>query len=162
VSGRNCDDCGGPHQNRNVNRCNGCRIGKCDCCGCACKPQYRVCYQCSRSKTTIPPKRPQAPVVSDSVSTTTTIPPKRSQAPVVSACRLCGIMCSPNTFAPGTAVCSSCWDSLLTDWESQFPRSQPGQRVAAPEPVPAELPTPDTKGPTLTDDELADLLGFAL
>lgn len=43
---RNCDTCGKPHQNRVVDRCNICRIGRCDKCGNKCKVKYACCYNC--------------------------------------------------------------------------------------------------------------------
>lgn len=44
--GRTCENCGSGHQNRKVNRCNNCRIGKCDKCDRQCNPKYKVCYNC--------------------------------------------------------------------------------------------------------------------
>lgn len=46
-SSRTCADCGEPHQNKIVNRCNKCRIGICDKCNKKCNPKYRKCYNCA-------------------------------------------------------------------------------------------------------------------
>lgn len=45
-SGRNCEQCGNPHKNRVVNRCDECRRGKCDKCGKVCDEYYKKCYKC--------------------------------------------------------------------------------------------------------------------
>jgi hypothetical protein len=46
-SGRTCEQCGEPHKNRIVNRCNECRNGLCDYCGKTCGMDYTKCYHCS-------------------------------------------------------------------------------------------------------------------
>ena len=43
---RTCDECGEPHKNRIVNRCNLCRQGRCDSCGISCGTIYKTCYKC--------------------------------------------------------------------------------------------------------------------
>jgi len=45
-SGRTCDICTEPHKNRVVNRCNKCRIGRCDICDNDCSEVYKKCYKC--------------------------------------------------------------------------------------------------------------------
>ena len=45
-SSRTCDQCGNPHRNRKVNKCNECRRGTCESCGCSCNPDYAKCYNC--------------------------------------------------------------------------------------------------------------------
>ncbi len=50
-SGRTCDDCGEPHRNRKVNRCNECRKGKCDECDKKCNPDFPTCYACKFGET---------------------------------------------------------------------------------------------------------------
>lgn len=45
-SGRTCELCDEPHQNRIVNRCNDCRVGVCDKCSKECNPKYKLCFQC--------------------------------------------------------------------------------------------------------------------
>ena len=47
---RTCDMCGQPHKNRVVNRCNDCRLGRCDTCGCECRAQYKACFECHQGK----------------------------------------------------------------------------------------------------------------
>lgn len=44
--GRTCSECGDPHRNRKVNKCNGCRQGSCDRCGKGIEYQYKVCWGC--------------------------------------------------------------------------------------------------------------------
>ena len=49
-SGRTCEKCGEPHKNRIVNRCNDCRVGICDGCGCSLRnPQYPKCWSCAHT-----------------------------------------------------------------------------------------------------------------
>ena len=43
---RTCDTCGQAHKNRIVNRCNLCRQGLCDTCGCECSTKYKNCFSC--------------------------------------------------------------------------------------------------------------------
>ena len=43
---RTCDMCKRPHKNRVVNRCNLCREGVCDKCGCECNAFYKTCFKC--------------------------------------------------------------------------------------------------------------------
>lgn len=45
-SGRTCSECGEPHKNRVVNRCNECRISRCDLCGVNIDIKYKKCYRC--------------------------------------------------------------------------------------------------------------------
>ena len=45
-AGRTCDECGEPHKNRIVNRCNNCRQGCCDSCGISSGTIYKKCYKC--------------------------------------------------------------------------------------------------------------------
>ena len=47
---RTCDTCGEPHKNRTVNRCNQCRLTKCDKCGKKCNEEYKLCYLCAKEK----------------------------------------------------------------------------------------------------------------
>lgn len=44
--GRSCELCGSSHKNRIVNRCNQCRVGRCDKCSKPWKQEYKVCYGC--------------------------------------------------------------------------------------------------------------------
>lgn len=46
-SSRTCEDCGEPHKNRVVNRCNNCRKGVCDECDKKCDESYKKCYNCT-------------------------------------------------------------------------------------------------------------------
>ena len=46
-SSRTCDNCGEPHKNRIVNRCNNCRKGICDDCDKKCNEIYKKCYDCA-------------------------------------------------------------------------------------------------------------------
>jgi hypothetical protein len=46
-SSRSCDMCNVSHKNRIVNRCNDCRIGRCDGCGKKCDQKYKKCYKCT-------------------------------------------------------------------------------------------------------------------
>jgi hypothetical protein len=46
-SSRTCENCGEPHKNRIVNRCNYCRIGICDICNKKCNKLYKKCYHCA-------------------------------------------------------------------------------------------------------------------
>jgi hypothetical protein len=46
-SSRTCEDCGNPHKNRKVNKCNNCRIGTCERCGKECDYSYKNCYSCA-------------------------------------------------------------------------------------------------------------------
>ena len=48
-SSRTCEECGQPHKNRKVNKCNECRVGFCDDCGCSCDYNYKKCYRCAFS-----------------------------------------------------------------------------------------------------------------
>ena len=50
TSGKNCQDCGAPHSNKVVDRCNDCRRSKCDDCGARCRPAYKTCYDCYTSR----------------------------------------------------------------------------------------------------------------
>jgi hypothetical protein len=43
---RTCEMCGAPHQNRVVNRCKVCRVGRCDKCGDTCLHTCKMCYNC--------------------------------------------------------------------------------------------------------------------
>jgi hypothetical protein len=43
---RTCHICGEEHRNRIVNRCNDCRVGRCDDCGIDIKSQYKKCWGC--------------------------------------------------------------------------------------------------------------------
>ena len=43
---KNCSDCGAGHNNRLVDRCNNCRVGKCDGCSRRCPDRYARCYNC--------------------------------------------------------------------------------------------------------------------
>lgn len=45
-SGRTCSICSDPHKNRIVNRCNKCRVGRCDGCDKKCNSSYKKCYRC--------------------------------------------------------------------------------------------------------------------
>jgi hypothetical protein len=45
-SSRSCDDCGNPHKNRKINKCNNCRMGICEKCGIRCDYRYKKCYKC--------------------------------------------------------------------------------------------------------------------
>jgi hypothetical protein len=45
-SSRTCEDCGDPHKNRKVNKCNNCRIGVCEICDIECNYKYKRCYNC--------------------------------------------------------------------------------------------------------------------
>jgi hypothetical protein len=45
-STRTCSECGEPHKNRIVNRCNDCRIGICDGCDREIDDRYKTCYRC--------------------------------------------------------------------------------------------------------------------
>lgn len=45
-SGRTCEMCGNGHRNRKVNRCNECRVGKCDGCHKTIAPKYKLCWSC--------------------------------------------------------------------------------------------------------------------
>jgi len=45
-STRTCEECGEPHRNRIVNRCNECRIGLCDGCDRDIDSKYKKCYAC--------------------------------------------------------------------------------------------------------------------
>jgi hypothetical protein len=47
---RTCENCGEPHKNRKVNRCNDCREGVCDICGGNCNSNYNTCYACKKAK----------------------------------------------------------------------------------------------------------------
>ena len=47
---RTCEVCNKPHKNRNVNRCNVCRIGYCEKCKKECKPTYKTCYNCFKKQ----------------------------------------------------------------------------------------------------------------
>lgn len=49
-SGRTCEECDEPHQNRKVNRCNDCRVGRCDECHLRCPPKYKLCFMCHKFK----------------------------------------------------------------------------------------------------------------
>ena len=44
--GRICEVCHKPHQNRIVNRCHLCRLGKCDICSIEIDPKYKKCLVC--------------------------------------------------------------------------------------------------------------------
>lgn len=57
-SGRTCEECGDPHQNRKVNRCNVCRIGKCDICDKKCDSKYDTCYGCKQKHISNTNKQP--------------------------------------------------------------------------------------------------------
>lgn len=46
-SSRTCENCGEPHKNRIVNRCNDCRKGICDVCDKTCDSKYKKCYNCA-------------------------------------------------------------------------------------------------------------------
>jgi len=46
-SSRTCEDCGNPHKNRNVNKCNKCRTGICEICSIECNYRYKRCYNCA-------------------------------------------------------------------------------------------------------------------
>ncbi len=46
-SSRTCENCGKPHRNRKVNRCNLCRIGICETCNKKCNRKYKKCYDCA-------------------------------------------------------------------------------------------------------------------
>jgi hypothetical protein len=48
-STRTCSECGEPHRNRVVDRCNECRIGICDGCGRDIDIKYKKCYRCFNS-----------------------------------------------------------------------------------------------------------------
>lgn len=50
TSARNCSICGNEHKNRIVDRCNKCRVGKCDVCDVKCNPQYKKCFDCFKNK----------------------------------------------------------------------------------------------------------------
>ena len=41
-----CSICGEEHRNIIVNKCNDCRIGLCDICGCDINEKYSKCYNC--------------------------------------------------------------------------------------------------------------------
>jgi len=43
---RTCEICNEKHKNRVVNRCNKCRLGKCDICDKKCNDKYSTCYEC--------------------------------------------------------------------------------------------------------------------
>ena len=43
---KTCEDCGKPHQNYLVNKCNDCRVGVCNECSSRCNPKYKLCYTC--------------------------------------------------------------------------------------------------------------------
>ena len=45
-SSRTCEDCGNPHKNRKVNKCNKCRGGTCEICGAKCNEEYWKCIGC--------------------------------------------------------------------------------------------------------------------
>ena len=45
-SSRTCEDCGRPHKNREVNKCNKCRKGICENCHEECNYKYTKCYDC--------------------------------------------------------------------------------------------------------------------
>jgi hypothetical protein len=45
-SGRTCEDCGEPHRNIKINKCNDCKIGICYDCGKSCDERYNRCYNC--------------------------------------------------------------------------------------------------------------------
>jgi hypothetical protein len=47
---KTCEDCSEPHQNRKVNRCNSCRIGRCDECPNRCPEKYKLCFMCHNFK----------------------------------------------------------------------------------------------------------------
>ena len=46
---RTCSECGEPHKNRIVDRCNECRVGVCDGCGKDIAEKYKKCYTCFNS-----------------------------------------------------------------------------------------------------------------
>ena len=46
---RVCDECGEPHRNRVINKCNECRVGWCNC-GASINPCYKKCYDCYMNK----------------------------------------------------------------------------------------------------------------
>ena len=46
---RVCDECGEPHRNRVINKCNDCRVGWCNC-GASIDPYYKKCYHCYMNK----------------------------------------------------------------------------------------------------------------
>ena len=139
--GKTCQDCGKPHKNRKVDRCQECRIGKCDSCGKSIDQRYKECFSCKHEKPTTPP---------------TTIV-ETSKPPQLGTCN-CGAMCKPNIFADNTTICPSCWSSWMLMWEARFPRVGPSL-TSKPDPQP-EAPEPQPQG--LTDDDLAELLGFTL
>jgi hypothetical protein len=45
-SSRTCKTCKKPHKNRNVNRCNDCRIGLCDTCDRKIHKDFKKCWRC--------------------------------------------------------------------------------------------------------------------
>jgi hypothetical protein len=45
-AGRTCENCGEPHKNRKINRCNECRKCICEKCGEKCSTNYKTCYNC--------------------------------------------------------------------------------------------------------------------
>jgi hypothetical protein len=49
-SKKTCSECFSPHTNRNVDRCNDCRAGKCDKCDYPCPEKYTICFACKTGK----------------------------------------------------------------------------------------------------------------
>lgn len=45
---KSCELCGSSHRNRSINRCNNCRFGNCQECGCLLDPRPRLpmCMNC--------------------------------------------------------------------------------------------------------------------
>jgi len=46
---RTCEICGESHKNRLNNRCNDCRIGRCELCSKKCNVNFKKCYDCNMS-----------------------------------------------------------------------------------------------------------------
>ena len=147
TSGKNCQDCGAPHRNKVVDRCNDCRRSKCDDCGARCRPAYKTCYSCYTARS--------GKTVSSQTVTVTTAPVKDHPCVECGAERkACDDWHSIHGGPEG--ICGGCWNTHYHYWRSRYDTVTPRHVVV--DSVSRELKSKFPKAPQLTDDEVNSLL----